>query len=186
MVELKDCQQLESEGKLQSHSCPTLMAQVLVPWWIQFYPPSGKTIQWCLGSSSFSLAIDDTVAWINFWTAAANFGYHSTFYVQVPCLKNSTSSNKENLAISRVINLLGSSVTSFLWTPVTNGSSLASVCFTASSMKMPPCRSRSNLLLRDHQVAEDIFGLLIHLLKPMEIMNTQPAKVLSNHSWWEL
>ena len=28
MVELKDCQQLESEGKLQSHSCPTLMAQV--------------------------------------------------------------------------------------------------------------------------------------------------------------
>ena len=31
MVELKDCQQLESEGELQSHSCPTLMAQVLVP-----------------------------------------------------------------------------------------------------------------------------------------------------------
>ena len=28
MVEVKDCQQQETEGKLQSHSCLTLMAQV--------------------------------------------------------------------------------------------------------------------------------------------------------------
>ena len=30
------------EGKLQFHSCLTLMAQVLVPCWSQFYLPSGK------------------------------------------------------------------------------------------------------------------------------------------------
>ena len=31
MVELKDGQQQEMEGKLQFHSCLTLMTQVLVP-----------------------------------------------------------------------------------------------------------------------------------------------------------
>ena len=42
MVELKDCQQSEREGKLQLRSCPT-MAQVLAACWIQFYLPSCKT-----------------------------------------------------------------------------------------------------------------------------------------------
>ena len=36
MVELKDCQQQEMEGKLQFHSHLTLMAQILVPCWVQF------------------------------------------------------------------------------------------------------------------------------------------------------
>ena len=40
MVELKDGQQQEMEGELQCHSRLTLMAQVLVPCWIQVYPPS--------------------------------------------------------------------------------------------------------------------------------------------------
>ena len=37
MVELKDHQQKEMEGKLQFHSCLTLMAQVLVPCWNQMH-----------------------------------------------------------------------------------------------------------------------------------------------------
>ena len=37
MVELKNRQQQEREGKLQCHSGLTLMAQDLVPGWIQFY-----------------------------------------------------------------------------------------------------------------------------------------------------
>ena len=37
MVELKDHQQQEMEGKLQFHSCLTLMAQVLVPCWNQMH-----------------------------------------------------------------------------------------------------------------------------------------------------
>ena len=37
MVELKDCQQQEMEGKLQFHSQLMLLAQVLVPCRIQFY-----------------------------------------------------------------------------------------------------------------------------------------------------
>ena len=40
MVELKDRQQWETEGKLQCLSRLTLMTQVLVPCWIQFYLPS--------------------------------------------------------------------------------------------------------------------------------------------------
>ena len=40
MVELKDHQQWETEGKLQFHLCLMLMAQVLVSSWIQFYLPS--------------------------------------------------------------------------------------------------------------------------------------------------
>ena len=44
MVELKDHQQQETEGKLQFHSCLTLMAQALVPCWIQVYPPPGRTV----------------------------------------------------------------------------------------------------------------------------------------------
>ena len=36
IVELKDCQQQEMEGKLQFHSHLTLMAQILVPCWVQF------------------------------------------------------------------------------------------------------------------------------------------------------
>ena len=37
MIELKDHQQKEMEGKLQFHSCSTLMAQVLVPCWNQMH-----------------------------------------------------------------------------------------------------------------------------------------------------
>jgi len=40
MVELKDPQQKEMEGKLQFHSHLALVAQVLVPCWIQSYIPS--------------------------------------------------------------------------------------------------------------------------------------------------
>ena len=36
-VVLKDCQQQETEDKLQFHPCLTLIAQVLLPRWIQFY-----------------------------------------------------------------------------------------------------------------------------------------------------
>ena len=58
------------EGKPQFHSHltrKTLIAEVLLPCWIQFYLPSWKMIQWCLGGSSvffffFSLIIDDLVA----------------------------------------------------------------------------------------------------------------------------
>ena len=42
MVEVKDRQQQETEGKLQFHSRLMLMAQALVPCWIQFYLPSCK------------------------------------------------------------------------------------------------------------------------------------------------
>ena len=37
MVELKDRQQQETEGKLQCHARLTLMAQVLVPCWNQIH-----------------------------------------------------------------------------------------------------------------------------------------------------
>ena len=37
MVEMKDCQQQEMEGKLQFHSRQTLMAQVLVSCWNQMH-----------------------------------------------------------------------------------------------------------------------------------------------------
>ena len=40
MVELKDHQQLETQHKLQFHSHLMLMAQALVPFFIQFYLPS--------------------------------------------------------------------------------------------------------------------------------------------------
>ena len=63
MVQLKDRQPQEMESKLKFHSSLTLMAQVLVPCWIQFYLAAWKkTTQWCLGSSSFSLVIDGIVA----------------------------------------------------------------------------------------------------------------------------
>ena len=42
------------EGKLQFHSHltrKTLIAELLLPCWTQFYLPSWKMIQWCLGSS---------------------------------------------------------------------------------------------------------------------------------------
>ena len=37
MLELQNHQQYKIEGKLRFHSCLTLLAQVLVPCWIQFY-----------------------------------------------------------------------------------------------------------------------------------------------------
>ena len=63
MVQLKDRQPQEMESKLKFHSSLMLMAQVLVPCWIQFYLAAWKkTTQWCLGSSSFSLVIGGIVA----------------------------------------------------------------------------------------------------------------------------
>ena len=60
MSELKD-QQQEAEGKLQ-HSHLTLMAQVLVLAGFDPIYPLEKRTQRCLGSSSFSLLVDGTVA----------------------------------------------------------------------------------------------------------------------------
>ena len=53
----------EMEGRLQFRSCLMLIAQVLVPCWIQFYLPSWTKDPVILGSSSFfsPLVIDDTV-----------------------------------------------------------------------------------------------------------------------------
>ena len=45
MVELKDCQQQETEGKLQFHSCLTLMAQVLVLCWNQMHVRIFESLQ---------------------------------------------------------------------------------------------------------------------------------------------
>ena len=79
--------------------------------------PLEKTIQWCLDSSSFSLSRHKWHGSMD-WFLNGCWELCVPFYVQVPCLKNNTSSNKENpLAISRVINLLGSSVTSFSLDP---------------------------------------------------------------------
>ena len=44
---------MDMEGKLQFHSCPTLMAQVLVPCWIQLYLPSWKNDPVMSGESIF-------------------------------------------------------------------------------------------------------------------------------------
>ena len=41
------------EGKRQFHSHLMLMAQALDPCWVQLYLLFGKTVQWCLGRSSY-------------------------------------------------------------------------------------------------------------------------------------
>ena len=79
--------------------------------------PLEKTIHWCLDSSSFSLAINDMVAWIDFWTAAENFVYHSTFRFRAsktvpPQIKKIPLPFPES-SISWVLQLLP-----FLWTPI--------------------------------------------------------------------
>ena len=73
MVELKDHQQWETEGKLQFHSRLTLMAQVLVPCWIQFY------------LASF-FVIDGMVALDCILNGCCNL--RVLFYIRVLCLKN--------------------------------------------------------------------------------------------------
>ena len=45
MVELKDRQQQETEGKLQFHSRLTLMAQVLGPCWNQMHVLISESLQ---------------------------------------------------------------------------------------------------------------------------------------------
>ena len=62
MAELKGQQWREAEGKLQRHSRLTLMARVLVLAGFAPIYPLEKRIQRCLGSSSFSLLVDGTVA----------------------------------------------------------------------------------------------------------------------------
>ena len=70
-----------------------------------------KTIQCCLGSSSFFLVVDDIVALDCILNGCCNL--RALFYLQVPCLKtNSAASKKENpLTIDCIVNLFGSSVT---------------------------------------------------------------------------
>ena len=101
-----------------------------------------KAIQRCLGSSSFFLVIDDTVALDCILNGCCNL--RVLLYVWVLCLKtNSASSNKENpLAISCVVNLFGSSVTSsssclsssFLWASNSIRSSLVSSSCCAATV----------------------------------------------------
>ena len=58
MVELKDCQQQETESKLQFHSQLTLMAQVLVPCWNQMHICIFESLQLegsCVGTSCLRL-----------------------------------------------------------------------------------------------------------------------------------
>ena len=99
------------EGKLQFHSHLTLMAQVLVTCWTQFYLPLENTIQWCLGSNTSLIIDDDTVVLDCILNGCCSL--RALFHVQIACLRNaSTSSNKENpLVISCIMNLFSSSVT---------------------------------------------------------------------------
>ena len=73
-----------------------LMAQVLVPCWIQFCLPSWKTIQWCLSGSSFFLIIDATVALDYILNGCCNL--HVPSYIGACASKpNSASSHRVNL-----------------------------------------------------------------------------------------
>ena len=71
-----------------------------------------KMNQWCLSSVSFFLVVDNMAALDCILNSYCNL--RVPFYVSVLCLKNSASSNKENpLTISCIVNLSGSSVTSY-------------------------------------------------------------------------
>ena len=132
-----------------------LMAQV---WFLAGFSSTllKKTTQWCLGSSSFILVIDDMVALDCILNSCSSLCV--PFYIRVLCLKNSASSNKEYpLAISCVMNLSGSSVTSssclsssFLWPSNFIRSSLVSPssCTARSSVKSSSCRSSYSFSLR--------------------------------------
>ena len=177
------------DGKLQFHSHLTLIAQVLVPCWIQFYLPLEKTIQWCLGSSSFFLIIDDMVVLDCILKGCCKL--RGPFYVWVLCLL------KDNLlAISCIVNLFCSSVTSsssglswsFLWVTNSIRSSLVSSSYWAArrSVKSSSCRSSSSFSLR-----------VIKLLK-ISLDSSSPSQIQENgrqtvgkgsskpHSWWGL
>ena len=86
MVEPKDCQQQETEGKLWCHSHLTLMARVLVTCWILFYLPLLKKWSsdvWVAVPFFFfliSLFIDDIIVQIAFWTVLTTFMYRSMLY----------------------------------------------------------------------------------------------------------
>ena len=109
-----------------------------------------KMIQWCVGSSSLFLIRDDMIALDCIVNGRCNLPV--PFYIHVLCLKtNSASSNRENPpAISCVMNLFSSSVTSssclslmFPWASSSIRSSLVnfSCCTARSSMKSSSCRS---------------------------------------------
>ena len=74
MVELRDHPQLEVEGKLQFHLPLTLMAQILISCWIQFYIHLEKTVQWYLDINSFFffLILDGTVPLVYFPNSCCN------------------------------------------------------------------------------------------------------------------
>ena len=83
------------QSKLQFQSCVMLMAQVLVPWWIQFYVPSWKKLPRDVWIIALLLITDDMIAQIAFWMAAATFMYHSRFYSPMP-QQWRVPANKEN------------------------------------------------------------------------------------------
>ena len=85
-----------------------------------------KTVQWCLGSGSFFLIIDDREVPNELWIAVATSVYHSIFR-SYASQTNGVSSGKENpLATSCVVNVCSCSVTA-------SSSCLCSSCLWASS-----------------------------------------------------
>ena len=98
------------EGKLQFHSRLILMAQVLVPCWIQFYLPSRKDLVMS-GQQILFLIIDDMVATVLHSEQLLLFRYWSTFmywstFGLCDSKTNNTSSDKDNLlAFSCFVNL---------------------------------------------------------------------------------
>ena len=121
MVDLKDPQQQETEGKLQRHSHLTLMAQVLFLAGLNSINTLEKNIRRCLSKSFFSHRR---------WHSST--GRHAEQLLEAWCTiiqlglvhqDQQSSSNEESpLAVSRTVTLFSSSVTSssclsssFLW-----------------------------------------------------------------------
>ena len=93
------------EGKQQHHShCGQWHRCRFLARFNSIYPIK-KTIQWCLGSSSFFFFLirDNKLRWVAFRMAAATFVYHS-MVKSWASKTNSASSKKEN-AISCIVNL---------------------------------------------------------------------------------
>ena len=150
MLELKDHQQYEMEGKLQCHSCLLLKAQVLVSCWIQFCIHVEKILVQCLGRSPFS-------------SQNSRAGLHPVGCCS-PCVPsyirswasktNSASSKKISLPFPCVVNLFGSSATSSSCLfSLSLGLQFHQVfmshsCCTARSVKLSFCRSSSHFSLR--------------------------------------
>ena len=146
MVELKDRQQKETEHKLQSHSCLTLMEQVLGSLLdsdlsILLRKPSSDV--WVVALFLChrwhrSTGLDSE--WLPQASYTIEFRSHASETI-------SASLNKENLlAISCTVNLFGSSssscFSSFLWASNPIRSSLvSSMCCTArNSVKSSSCK----------------------------------------------